>query len=160
MVHFLQITSRPASAWEEIRWLWKGDRLRGRHLNQVQEMRRWVLLEQCQMWIAWDSDPPPPPQSWMRPQHCIGTVITFVSKPQRTLTVQFAAGRRLSRWMPSAIRQMEQFAREHGCERLCVFVRKGWIQELPAAWKSSDLIQISFDPELLRGCPHPIPLCA
>jgi hypothetical protein len=152
MVRFFRVNSAQDPAlWKELRQLWKHDAYRARHLAQVEEVRRGLILGQIQLWIAWDDDPPQR-ITWMAPQHLIGSVITFAGSG--VLNVQFAGGRCLKQWMKPAAEALEEFAAEKGCERLDVYIRKGWLQELPAEWKSSEQIALKRDPELLRAFPE------
>jgi hypothetical protein len=129
--------------WKEMRWLWKGDRLRKKHLRQLDELRHWMSLGQCRLWLAWD-DNPPKELCWMKPMRTIGMVLTMTSGD--VLTIQFAAGVRLQSWMPLAVERMERLAQGR---QMHVYVRLGWKQELPPAWKASSRIEVRYDPELL-----------
>lgn len=87
----------------------------------------------------------------MKPMHVIGMVITLVS--DNTLTVQFAAGVRLQSWLPLAVERLERLAEKRPMH---VYVRPGWKQELPPAWKTSPYIEVRYDPELLYVRPDAI----
>lgn len=132
--------------WQEARWLWKGDRLRRKSLRQLNDLRFALHLGQCRLWLAWDDDPPKE-LNWMKPLHVIGMVVTMTSGD--LLTIQFAAGQRIQSWMPMAV---ERLAREENCGRIQVFVRVGWKQEMPPAWRP----YVRTDPELLYVSPNAI----
>jgi len=141
--------ARLAPLWKEMRRLWKYDPVRRHHMSQLEELRRGLLLDLCQVWVAWDDDPSGRSYLWIRPPHCLGIVATTLIPAEGALRITFAAGRSLTSWMRLAARRLEEFAAQHDCPRLQVFIRKGWLQELPVEWKSRPSITLHRDPELV-----------
>lgn len=144
---------RPAAAaslepyWREMKRLWRQDSIRRRHLAQIEDVRRSLTLDQSQLWLAWDPDPPDRGE-WGGPHYCLGMVVTVLYS--RQLCVQLACGRALQQWAALAVERIEAFARANGCTRLEIYLRKGWKQEFGSLWSfPAEDVTFHRDPELL-----------
>jgi|SRR5215813_2471652 len=153
MVRFFQVTAATiAPRWKQMRLCWNADPMRRKRRKQIEDLKRWLILEQCQVWLAWLETPEQGYLSWTDPVECIGIVITFCSRD--TITIQAAAGQQLKRWFLPAMAQIEEFGRSRCCDHIHVYLRRGWIQELPKPWKSRASVEIFHDSELLRVLLH------
>lgn len=147
-----------APRWREVRVFWRLDDKRRRHKVHVEDVRRSLILNQSQLWVAWDDAPTGKHQlkRWQGP-HCLGLVVTCLVRPG-ILVIQFAAGLDLQHWLSIAIPRLEMFARACGAEKLELFCRKGWRQELRPVWQSYSPEAITFHHDPDRLCLYPVPL--
>src|SRR5215831_2452668 len=116
--------------WREVRRMWRGDPLRRRHEPQLLEVRRAAGLGQCELWLAWN-DNPPNHKEWLGPHYCNGIVVTC--RRGRRLCVQMAAGRWITSWMPLCVRQMESSALRQGLD-IELYVHPGWVLHMARCW--------------------------
>lgn len=141
------LASELAPFWREMRRLWRQDSIRRQNLGQLEEVRRWLILDQVQLWLAWD-DEPVDRGEFGGPHYCVGIAVSWLLSPD-TLSVQFACGRSVQKWMPAMALEIEAFARAKGCTQLEIFCRKGWKQELGSLWTfPPEAVTFHRDPEL------------
>lgn len=134
--------------WKEMRRLWRQDSIRRRHLEQIEDVRRSLILDQAQLWLAWDTVPPDRGE-FGGPHYALGIVVTCLVDSGR-IRIQFACGRSLQKWVELAAPNLEAFARANGCTKLEIFCRKGWKQELGSLWTfPGEAVTFHRDPELL-----------
>jgi hypothetical protein len=143
-----QLDGRETTIWREVRRSWRGDPIRRRHEIQLTQLGHAIMLDQAELWIAWD-DAPTDHREWGGPHYCLGLVVV-VADPN-SLTIQFASGRRLRRWIPLAVRALEDRAARDGPRRIELYCRSGWKHELAPCWKWP--VTVHRDPELLRVYP-------
>jgi hypothetical protein len=133
------------SIWREVRRLWRGDNIRRPHEQQLHQMRHAAMLDQCELWIAWN-EAPTDHYEWGGPHYCVGIVVTCARGGR--LCVQWAAGRLITIWLPLAVRAIEERA---GARHIDLYCRTGWKRDLAYAWNRP--ITVHRDPGLLRLYP-------
>jgi hypothetical protein len=135
--------------WPEMRRLWRQDAIRRRHLAQLEDIKRGLILDQLAIWVVWDTAPPDRGE-FGGPHYCLGIVL--VSQLDRQMWVQFACGRSLQKWTRQMADEITALAGLESISQLRIYCRKGWKQEFGSLWpflKEAGIVTFHRDPERL-----------
>lgn len=98
------------------------DRSRGRWT--VEPLLDAILDGRWQLWVVWN-------RAEDRLQAIVGTEIYTELSGKRFCGIRFATGDDRAAWMP-LLDELEQWARENGCDAIDGWCRRGWEKHLPA----------------------------